>query len=230
MSAPIRIYCRNLDRYIDIEGGDTLLDILRRIPGQIPFEPINARVNNKSEDLHFAVYSPKTVEFMPIESPSGLRTYIRSLCMMLYHAVDSCLPGCRLKIEHSLSHGYFCRITGPGADNTPATASRLKDAIRSLVGRNLPFERREERTTDVIDIFRRQGLNDKVLLLETLHDLYTVYYRLDGLCDSYYGALAPSTGMLGVFDLIPYEDGFLLLGPDDADPALVARPVSQQKM
>lgn len=230
MSAPIRIYCRNLDRYIDIEGGDTLLDILRRIPGQIPFEPINARVNNKSEDLHFAVYSPKTVEFMPVESPSGLRTYIRSLCMMLYHAVDSCLPGCRLKIEHSLSHGYFCRITGPGADNTPATASRLKDAIRSLVGRNLPFERREERTTDVIDIFRRQGLNDKVLLLETLHDLYTVYYRLDGLCDSYYGALAPSTGMLGVFDLIPYEDGFLLLGPDDADPALVARPVSQQKM
>ena len=206
MSAPIRIYCRNLDRYIDIEGGDTLLDILRRIPAQI------------------------TVEFMPVESPSGLRTYIRSLCMMLYHAVDSCLPGCRLKIEHSLSHGYFCRITGPGADNTPATASRLKDAIRSLVGRNLPFERREERTTDVIDIFRRQGLNDKVLLLETLHDLYTVYYRLDGLCDSYYGALAPSTGMLGVFDLIPYEDGFLLLGPDDADPALVARPVSQQKM
>ena len=27
-------------------------------------------------------------------------------------------------------------------------------------------------------------MDDKVRLLQTLHDLYTVYYRLDGLCDS----------------------------------------------
>lgn len=229
---PISIYCQNAGRYLDIAGGDSLLDIYDRVRDEIPFIPINARVNNKSEDLNFRVYAPKTIEFMPASSPSGNRTYIRSLCMMLYHAVNALMPEATLRIEHSLARGYYCRITGPGAPESPdsALAERLKAHIRGLVRDDLPFERNECRTTDVIDIFKRQHLDDKVRLLQSLHELYTVYYRLDGLCDSYYGALAPRTGMLGVFDLIPYKEGFLLMGPSEEDPARAARPIEQEKM
>ncbi len=229
---PISIYCQNAGRYLDIDGGDSLLDIYDRVRDEIPFIPINARVNNKSEDLNFRVYAPKTIEFMPASSPSGNRTYIRSLCMMLYHAVNALMPEATLRIEHSLARGYYCRITGPGAPESPdsALAERLKAHIRGLVRDDLPFERHECRTTDVIDIFKRQHLDDKVRLLQSLHELYTVYYRLDGLCDSYYGALAPRTGMLGVFDLIPYKEGFLLMGPSEEDPARTARPIEQEKM
>lgn len=230
--SPISIYCQNAGRYLDIAGGDSLLDIYDRVRDEIPFIPINARVNNKAEDLNFRVYAPKTIEFMPASSPSGNRTYIRSLCMMLYHAVNALMPEATLRIEHSLARGYYCRITGPGAPESPdsALAERLKAHIRGLVRDDLPFERHECRTTDVIDIFKRQHLDDKVRLLQSLHELYTVYYRLDGLCDSYYGALAPRTGMLGVFDLIPYKEGFLLMGPSEEDPARTARPIEQEKM
>ena len=229
---PISIYCQNAGRYLDIAGGDSLLDIYDRVRDEIPFIPINARVNNKAEDLNFRVYAPKTIEFMPASSPSGNRTYIRSLCMMLYHAVNALMPEATLRIEHSLARGYYCRITGPGAPESPdsALAERLKAHIRGLVRDDLPFERHECRTTDVIDIFKRQHLDDKVRLLQSLHELYTVYYRLDGLCDSYYGALAPRTGMLGVFDLIPYKEGFLLMGPSEEDPARTARPIEHEKM
>ncbi len=110
------------------------------------------------------------------------------------------------------------------------TVERLKSYMKDLVGRDIRFERKERLTSDVAEIFRRQGMDDKVRLLQTLHDLYTVYYRLDGLCDSYYGQLAPSTGMLGVFDLQLYKDGLLLLGPDPANPSEPRRPVSQEKM
>ncbi|MDE6490976.1 MAG: nucleoside kinase, partial [Muribaculaceae bacterium] len=58
----------------------------------------------------------------------------------------------------------------------------------------------------------------------------TVYYRLDGICDSYYGCLAPSTGMLDVFDLIPYKAGMLLLGRDPDNPGMPQKPVEQEKM
>ena len=55
---------------------------------------------------------------------------------------------------------------------------------------------------------------DKVTLLETAADLYTTYYSLEGFVDSYYGDLVPSTSYVGVFDLVPYESGLLLLPPD----------------
>ena len=72
-------------------------------------------------------------------------------------------------------------------------------------------------------MFRKQGLNDKVRLLETVNQLYTVYYRMDDIVDSFYGPLVPRTGMLKVFDLVPYEKGMLLLGPDRNDRTQVAK-------
>lgn len=230
MKNPIKIYVQNLNRYIEVEGASTLSEIYASIASEIGFVPINARVNNKSEDLNFRVYHPKTVEFMPITSATGRRTYVRSLCMMLYHAVNTCYPGCRLSIEHSLSRGYYCRLEGINRPIDAGVAERLASHMKSLAERKLPFEYKESRTADVIDIFRRQGLTDKVQLLETQHQLYTVYYRLDGLCDSYYGALAPHTGLIDTFDLLPYKDGLLLMPPNDKNPSEAIAPIEQEKM
>lgn len=224
----IPVYCKNTGRYIEVEGGTTLLEIASKISTELPFRPICARVNNKTEALHYPVFQPKQVEFMPPTISSGERVYVRSLCMVLYRALCALFPGARLKIEHSLSHGYYCRAQN--FDNRPENVAALKAGMQRLIDLDLPFERREMLTRDVIEIFREQGLKSKVELLETVHDLYTPFYILDGICDSYYGALAPSTGHLTAFDLIPYKDGMLLLPQDKHDPSRAAAPVPQEKM
>lgn len=226
----MKIYCKNIKEYVPFEGGETLGEIYAGLSDRIGFRPICARVNNKTEDMQYPVFAPKQVEFLPIDSASGQRVYIRSLCMMLYRAVVACYPSCSLRIEHSISRGYYCLISGPGMDSCNEMAVRLKAYMRTMVERDIPFERKERLTEDVIKIFESQGLHDKVLLLQSIHEIYTVYYRLDGVCDSYYGNLAPSTGMLRVFDLLPYKEGFLLLGfnPDNIDEP--QQPVTQEKM
>lgn len=228
MSAEIKVYCKNIGRYLPIKGGETLAEILAGIAGEIPFRPICARVNNKTEDLQFPVFAPKQVEFLPVGSSSGQRVYTRSLCMMLYRALTECYPGVRLNICHSISRGYYCRLDGMAVSGE--VVETLRSKMLELVGRDIPFERKERLTSDIKEIFRRQGLLDKVRLLDTTHDLYTVVYRLDGVYDSYYGNLAPSTGYLTVFDLLPYHDGFLLLGADPENPGVPAQPLTQEKM
>ena len=99
-----------------------------------------------------------------------------------------------------------------------------------LVEADLPLVRAERLTADVIKIFRDQNLNDKVTLLETTHALYTTFYTLDGISDSYYGPLVPSTGYLRVFDLLKYKEGFLLLSFDPRDISVTPEPVAQDKM
>lgn len=229
MSKQLKIYCKNIEEYIPVEGDETLSDIYARIAGQIGIKPICARVNNKTEDLQYPVFAPKQVEFLPATSSSGMRVYVRSLCMMLYKAVNGLFPGSTLRIEHSISHGYYCRLWGaPEVDAT--VVGKLRDEMRRLVEADIKFERKERLTSDVIKIFERQGLHDKVKLLRSTHSLYTVYYRLGDLCDSYYGNLAPSTGALDVFDLIPYKEGMLLLGFDPDNPKVPASPIPQEKM
>ncbi len=228
MSNQLKVYIDNIGRYVDFTGGESLLDVLERVKDEIGFRPICAHVNNKTEDLRFQLFSPKKVEFLDVDSSSGQRVYIRSLCMTLYRAVSEAYPGARLSVEHSISHGYYCRLEG--VEVTAEVVSRLKGLMRALIDRDITVERKERLTVDVRELFRRQGLDDKVLLLDTVHSLYTTYYRLDGVCDSYYGALAPSTGMLGAFDLKPYHEGMLLLGFDPADHSRPNTPVVQEKM
>lgn len=229
MSKQLKIYCKNIEEYIPVDGGESLSEIYARIADQIGIKPICARVNNKTEDLQYPVFAPKQVEFLPATSASGTRVYVRSLCMMLYKAVNDLFPGSTLRIEHSISHGYYCRLWGaPEVDAT--VVKKLRDEMRRLVKADIKFERKERLTSDVIKIFERQGLHDKVKLLRSTHSLYTVYYRLGDLCDSYYGNLAPSTGMLDVFDLIPYKEGMLLLGIDAHNPAATPQPLPQEKM
>lgn len=229
MSDQLKVYCKNIEEYIPFKGGDTLMDIYNTIADRIPEHPICAHVNNKTEDLQFPLFAPKQVEFLTRQSPSGHRVYVRSLCMMLYKSVVDLFPGVRLIIEHSISRGYYCRLTGDITVNKDVVA-RLKARMTELVKRDIKFERKERLTSDVIKIFEKQGLDDKVKLLRSTHELYTVYYRLDNVCDSYYGNLAPSTGMLNIFDLQLYKDGFLLLGADSSNPSMVASPIVQEKM
>ena len=69
----IVIYCVNLRRHIEVDGGASLYEIAGRIKEELGFEPIAARVNNKSEYLGYAVYSPKQIEFVGIDSALGRR-------------------------------------------------------------------------------------------------------------------------------------------------------------
>lgn len=225
----MKIFCLNTNKYVAIKGGDSLNDIYSGIKEELDFTPICAKVNNKTESLGYPVFGPKMVEFLPVTAPSAMRVYIRSLCILLYRAATECFPDSRLVIEHSISKGSFCRLKNAG-EVTPEKVAEIKAKMQELVARDLPITRKERLRTDVIEIFRKQGLDDKVRLLETVHDIYAVYHTLDGVSDCYYGAMVLSTGVLKVFDLLPYKDGMLLMGPDKENPEVATTPIKQEKM
>lgn len=218
----------NTSSQLHVDGGTTIAEIAAMLGDKLPFRPICARVNNKTEGLDFAVYAPKTVEMLDITSDSGQRAYVRSLSMMLYCAVHNLYPGARLRIEHSVANGYYCLF--PGLDVTPATIAAIEAEMRRLHKAALPFVRHERPRTEVIEIFRRAGLDDKVQLLETVDSLYSVYHTLGDVADSYYGCLAPDTGHIGVFALTPFRDGALLRAFDRVNPSQVPPIIDQHKM
>ncbi len=228
MSNQLKIYCKNLGEYVALDGGESLTDVAMRLGSRLGFEPICAIVNNKQEDLAYRVFTPKLVEFLPLSSPEGQRCYTRSLCMVLYRAVEAVAPGCELKISYSVSGGLYVKVDGLAPDEK--SASLLRAEMQRVIAADLPVERKERPTADVMELFAGKGLHEKVKLLSTLHELYTVYYRLDGVCDLCLGPLVPSTGMLRAFDIVPYEAGFLLLGIDGSDLSKAARMVPQPKV
>lgn len=230
MDKYITIYCCNTGEKIEVEGGESLLSIYNRIDLNMPYPAVTARVNNKSESLNFRIYNTCDVEFVDISDASGMRAYERSLSFVLYKAVHELFPGESLRIEHSISNGKYCLLGDAKLPVEPTKVAALRTRMQEIIDKDLPFEQKMAHTTDVVKIFEKQGLTKKVDLLNTIGDLYTDYYELDGLADMYYSWLVPSTGYLKVFDLQPYANGMLLLPPDKNDLSRPATPIDQSKM
>lgn len=225
----ITIYCKNTGKYYDVPRGSTLLDIYKVVGEPLPHLPMNAQVNNKTEDLTFVCWQPKDIEFVDYTNLSGMRTYVRSLCFILSKAVHDVYPEATLNLEHSISRGYYCTIhNGKPAD--AEMLAEIKQRMQELVAADLPFKQHTVQTEKAIELFHAIGMDDKANLIKTCGMLYTSYHELDGYINYFYGGLVPSTGYIRLFDLEPYIDGALLRVPMQSNPTQLAPKVWQKKM
>ena len=225
----LQIYCKNINKSKCFPIGITLLDIYSGFGLNMPYGPVSAKVNNKVESLTFRVYNNKDVEFLDLCSSSGMRTYVRSLFFVLYKAVEDLYPNGNIVLEHPISKGYYCQLKldrSIGLDDV----QRIKQRMKEIIAEDLPFERFEKHTDEVVEHFRQKGMKDKVQLLETSGNLYSYYYTLGDTIDYYYGSLLPSTGYLHLFDLVKYYDGLLLQVPNRSNPSKLEEMLKQEKM
>ena len=225
----IRIYCKNDGRYHDVPKGATLEEVYETLDLNLPCCVTSCKVNNRVEGLHYTINDSRDLEYLTLASPSGLRTYTRSLFFVLYKAVRDLYPEAELRIGTPVAGGYFCRLALPGGI-TPEVPERLRRRMAEIVASDLPFRRVTAHTTDAIEVFRRQGFTRKVLLLESIGDLYTHYYTLGDTVDYFYSALLLRTGQLTVFDLVPFGEGLLLRVPDSEHPERLRPMTDQHKM
>ena len=225
----IRIYCKNDGMYHDVPKGATLEEVYESLGLDLGCCVTSCKVNNRVEGLHYTINDSRDLEYLTLASPSGLRTYTRSLFFVLYKAVRDLYPEAELRIGTPVSGGYFCRLSLPGGI-TPEVPERLRRRMAEIVASDLPFRRVTAHTTDAIEVFRRQGFTRKVLLLESIGDLYTHYYTLGETVDYFYSALLLRTGQLTVFDLVPFGEGLLLRVPDPEHPDRLRPMTEQHKM
>ena len=229
ISFMLQIYCKNINKSKSFPIGISLLDVYSGFGLDLPYGPVSAKVNNKVESLTFRLYNSKDVEFQDIRSSSGMRTYVRSLCFVLCKAVEDLYPNGSIVLEHPVSKGYYCRLQ---LDRTVGLddVMRIKQRMKEIIAEDLPFERFEKHTTEVVELFRQKGMMDKVRLLETSGNLYSYYYTLGDTLDYYYGSLLPSTGYIHLFDLVKYYDGLLLQVPNREHPDKLEEVLKQEKM
>ena len=225
----LKIRCKNNHKKLNAAIGSTLADIYRESELKMEHGPIVARVNNKVEGLGFRLFHNKDVEFLDLTSSSGLRTYTRTLFFILCKAVHDLYPTASVVIDIPVSNGYFCNLKLCRAV-TVQDVDALRRQMQQIIDDDLPIRRREVPTEEAIKLFKSVGANSKVTLLETLGDLYTVYYDLDGFVDYFYGALLQHTGAISLFGLEPYYDGLLLRIPSASNPSVLGEMTRQDKM
>jgi len=225
----LRIRCRNNGKRISVPFGSSLYDVFEEANFHMDFGPVAARVNNKVQGMNYRFYNNKDVEFLSLTSPSGMRTYTRTLFFILAKAVEDTFPSAQMLIGCSVCRGYYCelRLDRPVEE---ADASRIKQRMQEIIDADMPINRMQCPIEEAIELFQQRGMTSKVQLLEGQDSLYTYYYRLGETIDYFYGCLLTRTGQVHLFDLIKFYDGLLLRVPSEQEPWRLEDMVEQPKM
>lgn len=217
----ITISCVNDGRDYELEQGQPLSVIAPRAVVDLrsgkEYPVLAALVDHELKSLDFPVFYPHRVEFIGLNHTEGRRVYIRSLSFLAQAAVRQLFPDRKFKINHSLPSGYYCKLRGERITDEQILA--VRERMREMVARDLPFTSRRILSSEAMEIFQAQNQPLKAGLIESLGQYFTTVYYLDGIVDNFYGPLAPSTGYLKVFDLMPFHHGFCLQYPQEGDEA-----------
>ena len=225
----VKITCLNLNLSKEYPMGISLEDIAKDLKIKLKYKILGAKVNNVVKELTYKIYNPKFIEFFDKTNIDGNRMYQRSLSFVLMKAVRDTFPEAKLKIEHSISKGFYCeleKVPPLNYDDVFKIAERMRQIIKS----DIKFKREQLPTKEAIKIFEKYGLSEKTKLFKTRPTLFTSVYTLDDQKDYFYGYLVPSTGYLDIFDLIPYYDGMLLRFPSKENPEELGEVLEQYKM
>ena len=229
MTQLLHIRCKNNKKSLKVPMGSTLSDVFKEINLQMPYGPVSAKVNNKVEGLHYRLYHNKDVEYLDLHTQSGIRTYTRSLFLVLCKAVHDLYSRSEVIIDIPVSNGYYCNLK-LGRAITAEDVNRIRTRMQEIVNAHLPIQRFETTTEEAIDMFSKLGDEQKAKLLKSSGTLYTVYYVLDDYKDYYYGSMLTNTSQLYLFGLEPYFDGVLLRIPSVQDPSQLGALIRQDKM
>ena len=229
MRQVLHIRCKNNKKTQEVPIGSTLSDIYKEINLQMPFGPVSAKVNNKVEGLHYRVYHNKDIEFLNLLSPSGIRTYTRSLFLVLCKAVHDLYPTSSVVIDIPVSNGYYCNLQ-LGHEITTEDVDRIRTRMQEIIDAKMPIQRYETTTEEAVKMFTELGDIQKAKLLKSSGSLYCVYYVLDDYKDYYYGSMLTNTAQLHLFGLEPYFDGVLLRIPSVQNPSKLGELIRQDKM
>ena len=235
MEQLVRIRCKNNQETFDVPIGSTLSEVYDMTGLQMEYGPVSAKVNNKVEGMHYRVYKQKDIEFLNLQTSTGIRTYTRTLFFVLCKAAHDLWPACKVVIDIPVSNGYYVDVvrkkeSGARIEMTPDDISDLRQRMQEIIDAKLDIHRFESTTEEAIEMFRKMGAQSKVKLLENSGRLYTTYYDLDGYKDYYYGTLLTNTSQLHLFGLEYYYNGLLLRIPSQENPSKLGTFIRQDKM
>ena len=231
----------NIDgRTIEARKGQSLLELLRQLgldSGKLSQRPLAARIAGEVFTLNYIplrdqdgegdrpsmrramAASQGKVRLLRFRDSAGRDVYIRTAQFVVFLALRQLWPEAVCTMDCTLGSSVFISVSAA----EDFSVARLKVQVEKIVAQDIPLLRRRVPKEQAIAQFAAEGQPDKARLLSWRSKPYCSEYSYEGYLDNFYGEMAPSTGYLTVWNVLPADGGFLFVFPDDLEPDRLAK-------
>lgn len=209
--------------------GTTYQEIAREYQSEYENEILLVSVNGKLRELHKTVQFDCNLHFFTGQDQPGIRTYHRSalfLMLKAFYDVAGAENIEKVTVDFSLGKGYYIEPYG-NVKLTEEFIRRVKMRMQEFVNQEIPIMKRSVNTDDAIELFHKHRMYDKERLFRYRRVSRVNIYSIGGFEDYFYGYMVQNTGYIKYFDLVVFDDGFMLMLPQKGNPKEV--PVFESK-
>ncbi|MBQ1493099.1 MAG: nucleoside kinase, partial [Blautia sp.] len=196
--------------------GDASLHFLEGTPMSEVLETFGEKkallviVNGKLRELFTPVKEDCRIVPVGADSSDGELALKRTACMLLFKAARE-VGKLSLILVDTLPEGLF--FTPEEGEVDEETLLRMAERMRDLIARRLPVQKRNFHMDEAMEIFKAEGMEDRIRLFRYRRVSSINLYCIEGTYDYFYGFMIPHTGLVGEFSLKRYAGGILLTLP-----------------
>lgn len=162
---------------------------------------VASRVNGKLTDLSRTIEKDARIEAITADTEAGLDVLRHSASHIMAQAVKELFPDAKIAIGPAIENGFYYDFDVE-RPFTHEDLERIEQKMAEIIAARLQFKRREMPRDEAVRLFREQGEQYKVELLEELEDASVSLYEQGDFLDLCRGPHIPHTGYVKAHKLI----------------------------
>ena len=216
------------DKSMEVEEKTTIQELLKEEIQKSEHPVIGAIFNNEYVNLGYEISTDGEVKLIDIASKEGTKMYRRTIIYMLGKAVEEVCPDKKIIVNYQLPNSMFCEIEN--TEITEELAQKLNDQMHEIAQKDLPIKQVIMTREQAEEFYQKNDVSKGRLQLD-LEDNQEIYmYYCEDYYNYCYGTIANRTGVTKIFEIIKYEDGFLVRYPSSDKPEQLPKLIQTKKL
>lgn len=209
----MKIIYKNIE--VDINENDRVIDIFKEKIEENN-NIIACMVNNEVKNLNYKLQNNDKVELLDITDRDGARIYTRGLLFIMSMAFKQLYPEILLSVNYQLKSSMICELKN--IVPTEEMIENVRKKMQEIIDANLEIEKRELPREKAIEFLRKENTTiGKAQLEDKEKDEMSLYF-CEGYYNYFFGVMPISTGFIKLFDIMKYNNGFLIRYPSKKEP------------
>lgn len=183
-------------------------------------------VNNEVKSLNYVLKENDEVELIDTSTRDGARIYTRGLLYIMSMAFYKVYPKIQLTVNHQLSSSMFCKIENEII--TSEMIENIKEKMQEIIDSNYEIKKVQMSKAEAKEFIKRENTGIGKMQIENSQKEDVSFYFCEGYYNYFYGVMPVTTGYIKLFDIMKYQDGFLIRYPSKKEPNVI-KPYQEGK-
>lgn len=213
---------------ISFNKGDRIVDILKDKINNTKNEIMACLCNNEIRSLNLKLEEDATIKLLDITTKDGIKVYRRGLMYIMGMAFQELYPEALVTVNYQLSNAMFCELDN--LEVTEEMIEKVKERMMEIVNSNLPIEKVKMTKEEAEAFYEREKTKKGKIQINAGEKYGVSLYYCGDYYNYFYGVMPITTGVIKLFDLKKYRDGYLVRYPSRKNPTQLGEFVENKKL